>query len=567
MLSEADARCCVTLWLFAICVRGPILYLHELRANTAKWALGKRYGKFGPALMAAFWCTLAAVAIPGNPLLLALASGLTAIHQFNAMQHGGSMSYTLVFMVNIPLATAATAATIAGKRGVAEAVNAATPAIVDSYCLYVFFAALSKLNSDFFHPQRSAATAHVMASIENLVAGTPLRQPCRRLVDWTGPSAMCVFFKLTAVAGAVTEALVPLLMYFNAARAQVIVMFGMHGLFTLTRYDFSAVAAGLFPLWGYFAREGSVAAWLGWTGSPAARVLLPIALAVIMFRNGAREWGDAWDKLKVHELRLVCQLIYIAACPLMYIPTDIPPGALLLRLGSTAQADAWRTTREDLGDLGARAMLVASIASCTICFLNGSGPFFGWKTQGSISILYSNIVVENANKANHVLSPLLRIFGFPLPAVRDLVKVLETDADEVYRQLCEAPIAPDYVFEGLKKKSGWEKSGICHWGANTIQWVDYTCPGRGLIHQEDWPPVMPYYLAYFSFRCLISKIVAQSDRDFYVVYEYRGAKMRFERKGGKTLMPETSDMRLVSQPNMYVRKIVMFVPVPCDFRY
>ena len=304
------------------------------------------------------------------------------------MHYGGSMSYTLVFMCNLPLATAATAATLAGKRGVAAAVNAAAPTIVDSYALYVLFAALSKLNADFLHPQRSAATSHVMASVENLVAGTPLRRPCRRLVDWAGPRAMFAFFSVTAVAGAVTEALVPLLMYCNAARAQVMVMFAMHGLFCLTRYDFSAVAAGLFPLWGYFAREGAVAAWLGWMGSPAARALLPLALAVIMFRNGAREWGDAADKLKVLELRLVCQLIYVAATPLMYIPTDIPPGALLLRAGSAAQADAWASTREELGGLGAAAMLAASIASLSICFMNGAGPFGGWKTAGSISILY-----------------------------------------------------------------------------------------------------------------------------------------------------------------------------------
>ena len=489
------------------------------------------------------------------------------LYQFNGMQHGGSMSYTLVFMVNIPLATAATAATVSGKSGVAPAVNAAAPVILDSYALYVFFAALSKLNSAFVHPQRSAATAHVMASIENLVAGTPLAVPCRRLVAAAGSNVMYAFFSVTAVAGALTEAMVPLLMYCNVARAQVIVMFCMHGLFCLTRYDFSAVAAGLFPLWGYFARDGAVSEWIGWIGSPVARLLLPVALAAIMFRNGAKEWGDRADRIKVLELRLVCQLIYLIACPLMYIPSDIPPGALLLRSGSAAQAESWASTRAELGPWGAHAMTIAAVASCTVCVLNGAGPYFGWKTQGSISILYSNIVVEDAQRANHVLAPLLSLFGLPLPAVRDLVKVTETDAEEVHRQLCEAPVAPDFVFEPLKKKGGgWERAGLCHWGADTIQWVDYVVVGREDLHNEDWPPVMPYFIAFFSFRCLISRLVAESpDRDFYVAYEHRGKSMRFERRGGKTM--EGSDAGLLSQPNLFLRKVVMYVPVPCDFRY
>ena len=88
MLSEADARCCAALWLLAICVRGPILYLHELRVNTWRWSRGAAHGKFGPALMAAFWCTLAYIAFPGSPLLLALASGLTAVHQVRAARAG-----------------------------------------------------------------------------------------------------------------------------------------------------------------------------------------------------------------------------------------------------------------------------------------------------------------------------------------------------------------------------------------------------------------------------------------------------------------------------------------------
>lgn len=167
-----------------------------------------------------------------------------------------------------------------------------------------------------------------------------------------------------------------------------------------------------------------------------------------------------------------------------------------------------------------------------------------------------------------MLAPLLRALGLPLPAVRDLVKVIETDADEVRRQLCEAPIAPDYVFEGLKRKTGWERSGLCHWGADTIQWVDYVVVGRALLSNDDWPPVMPYFIAFFSFRCLISRLVAESpDRDFYVVFEHGGRRMRFERRGGETLHSGYGDGRLLEQPNLYLRKIVMYVPVPCDFRY
>ena len=527
--TEEDAQCFAIFWCFIINIRGPALYLHERKINVVQWALGERFDKYGPALSLAFWTSLLAIALPSYPGLFALATGLTAVHQFNALQHGGNQSYAMVFVLNISLSASCMVAAVAGQS-LAVGVNAAVPSCVESYATLIFFAALAKYNTDFIEPRTSACTAHVMASVENLVAGTPLTRILRKAVDLAGPNAMAWFFFMTAVVGAMTESLVSGLMYTNHPHAQVPIMFAMHLLFAFTRYDFSAVAAGVMPLWG-FGNPGAVShSQLGILSTPWARVLVPIILARIVLNGGAgsiietkedaactSDAKDEADIAKIHQLRFVCHCIYILGCPLTYYSSSIPPGSFLVGMGSTAQSEAFSSTREHLGHFGAAIVSMASFISFVICVLNGFGPFGGWKVAGSYAVLYSNIIVESEKHANHFLDPLLRSVGLPLAPVRDLVTVLKTNHVSIASQLVSVPIAPFNVFEGLVCEKGWERSGHLYTDTG-VAWVDLSAPGRGRLYSEDYPHIVPYKMPYFQFRCLVSNNVVSSPMDdFYVV--------------------------------------------------
>ena len=74
------------------------MYLHDdrMRREGARSLYGS--GKLGPALSFGLWASLVAIVFPGRPLLLAIAAGSTAIHQFNNVQSGVAQSYLIVFM-------------------------------------------------------------------------------------------------------------------------------------------------------------------------------------------------------------------------------------------------------------------------------------------------------------------------------------------------------------------------------------------------------------------------------------------------------------------------------------
>ena len=97
-LTEEDAACFASCWCAMMVLRGPPLYLHDdrKRQEGARSLYGS--GKLGPALTFSLWASLVAIVFPGRPLLLALATASTAIHQFNNVQSGVAQSYLIVFM-------------------------------------------------------------------------------------------------------------------------------------------------------------------------------------------------------------------------------------------------------------------------------------------------------------------------------------------------------------------------------------------------------------------------------------------------------------------------------------
>ena len=439
--------------------------------------------------------------------------------------------------------------------GMAAAVNAAAPSIIDSYTLVMLFCAFGKMCPRFFDPKVSAATAHVMASLENLVAGMPpVIRVLRALVDAAGPTRMEHFFSAVCVAGAIVETLVGLLVVTGPAWLQAVVMFSMHGMFALTAFDFSAVASALFPIWG-IGNPGGVSLWLSWILNPVSRMLMPILLLMVLYHP-----GGTYEKLYI--LRLCSHMLYIISCPLLYLGC-IPPGAFFVGWGSDEQASAWTMTRAELGDVGGFAVFIAACAAQGVAMLNGFGPFIGLQTLGTYAVLYSNIVVERFHDedSNHLLSPLFRRLGLPIAAIQDLVTVESTNAPQVARVLVLAPIAPFDVFANLVKHPGWERAGKCHWSSPVTPYIYTSVPGRKHpITDKEVIQVMPYHIPYFAFRCMISTI--PSDQDFFVTYEHKGKRHHIERENNKTSVEDT---RLLEKPNVYQRKVLKYRPMPVDF--
>ena len=546
-LTERDAQCVSSLWCFMLMIRGVALYLHSKPTKTEDlmtWVTGGTIHScpsYGPALALAFWVSLIALAHPGSPTLFAIVTLLMATHQFNRMQHSLNQSYTLVFISNIAFATTCTVAAVRGQ-GLAVAVNAATMIIMESYAMLMAFAALGKLNSGFFDPMQSAATAHVMASIENAAAGTPLVQVFRFLVDLAGPTVMYYFFLLTACIGAVVEALVPALMYLDCPRLQARIMFAMHSLFAMTRFDFSSSAAGIMPLFGW-ATPGGVSSYLGWMLSPWARVVLPGVAGIVVLRRGGwltqtttksvsgppidsmqsggtetRKDEDELQVAKVHQLRLVCHFIFILGCPLSYGGSTIPPGTFLVGWGSNKQASQWQEVYDNLGTVGGHAMSFAGVICFAICILNCLGPYIGWKTNDSYTVLYSNIIVERENFSNHIFNPVLRLLQLPISPMRDLVTVLSSDVAILHGHLVAARIAPAHVFAGLTENPQWRNSGKYWWSSGAAPYIDSSVPGRPRTRTQDAIVILPYMLPFFQLRAHISQLVFESPQlDFYVV--------------------------------------------------
>ena len=141
----------------------------------------------------------------------------------------------MMFVCNLTFATAAIAASIAAptESALEAAIQAASPTVLEIYAINMVFAAIGKMNPAFFDPMISAATAHVMASVENIACSLPraLQAIARRSVDAAGTRWMHAFFGCCCIGGFAVEAAVPLLMYANAPRTQLAIMAAMHSLF------------------------------------------------------------------------------------------------------------------------------------------------------------------------------------------------------------------------------------------------------------------------------------------------------------------------------------------------
>ena len=383
--SDSDAACFASFWSVACLVlRGPALHLHGRRADVQSWAKGHCVGKdgrFGPCLLLAFYAALATVAFPHSTLPFAVATTATALHQAASLHRGQGHSYMLVFVSNISLSAASIAALATGCS-LRAAVVAAAPAVLEAYALLMFWAALGKFNTQFFDPKRSAATVHVIGSIENLFAllPAPFARSARALVNAAGPGGMSAFFVFTAWLGAVVESAVCLLMYLDQPKSQAWTMYAMHGIFAFTAFDFSVASSGVMPLFGLY-ETGAVTACLGWLITPWARTLVPALLLWVMLTPVAGGVGSDAHISKLRQLSFVCRLWFFLSVPVLYIGAHVPHGSFLLGIGTEAREDTYASTREELGAVAYFAVQLAAFITISFSILNGAGPYGGWKVR------------------------------------------------------------------------------------------------------------------------------------------------------------------------------------------
>jgi hypothetical protein len=246
-------------------------------------------------------------------------------------------------------------------------INAAAPACVEAYAILMFFTSLGKFNPQFFDPRKSAATVHVMGAIDNLTAGTRTATALRRLVDAAGVNAMDRLFLLAAAAGAAVEDEVAVcaLIYLGFPRLWGVSAFLVHGFFSLTAFDFSVAVSGVMPLFGS-QRAGAGAAWLGWTTRRSTRWMLICILLHLVLHVGAPKGHAASTEAhsaKLSQLHRACQVWFALSCPPAYVHA-IPPGSMLLGLGSGARGVAYLEALTALGPCGYGAVVVASCITC-----------------------------------------------------------------------------------------------------------------------------------------------------------------------------------------------------------
>lgn len=367
----------------------------------------------------------------------------------------------------------------------------------------------------------------------------------RAAVNWAGADWMYAFFVFTAWLGAIIESVVVAFMYMNWPILQAWAMYLMHGLFAFTAFDFSVACSGVLPLFAMGNTPGSLAASLGWVTSPVGRILLPLALLYVVVLSRADPRDRASHIAKLQQLSFCCRGWYFATVPFLYVGGSVPPGAMLLRIGTPERAAARIETYDALGMWAYAVVQAGAFVTCAISIINGSGPYGGWKTAGTYTTLYSNILVER--DANHYIMPLVRTIRMPwCNLMLDLVTVTASDAPSIAVQLVLAPVSPPGIFADLLEKPDWKNAGRCHWAPTPPTWhtlLEYANP------EMKAQPVLPYQIPYFQLRCLISDTITKDpDATFFVEYVHKGSRRRFSVKKGRP--HAQSDQRLAQPPPM-----------------
>lgn len=252
----------------------------------------------------------------------------------------------------------------------------------------------------------------------------------------------------------------------------------MHGIFAFTAFDFSVASSGVMPLFGT-GQAGAVTASLGWLLTPWARALVPAVLLWVMLTPVAGGVGGPGHVSKLRQLSFICRAWFFLSVPVLYVGAHVPHGAFLLGLGTDARREAYAATRAELGAPAYAAVQAAALVTILFSNLNGSGPYGGWKTAGTYTTLYSNILVER--DPNHWIWPLVRLLGGPwCRLMEDLVTVTATDDPAIRSQIVIAPVVELDVFADLCASTPeWADAGRCIWMPTPPTWhclLEYANP-------------------------------------------------------------------------------------------
>ena len=155
----------------------------------------------------------------------------------------------------------------------------------------------------------------------------------------------------------------------------------MHGMFALTAYDFSLVAAAVFPLWASM-EQGSIASaqYLGWLATPYGRVVVPVLIVAFILKP-AKDNDERAKLARLHYFRLYCQVFFLMSSPIiLFAKSDMlplmPSGSKLVRISNeTFWTD--ESALSEMGAIGAFAIGVARSLILMLSLINGFGPFVG----------------------------------------------------------------------------------------------------------------------------------------------------------------------------------------------
>lgn len=392
-----------------------------------------------------------------------------------------------------------------------------------TYC----FAALAKLNRDYFKIRRSATTTFSLLVFQAYLP----RCLQERLLAAIGDVGVIRALRLGIVVLVIVEFLMPVGLIVSRATGwgdvlycSLTLVWYFHLALATVAYDYSTIAVASIALC-VPPRCLENLAWA--TIGPGARgMALAASVGLLVYVNMSK------PREKFSPLHVAAVAYLVRLRPAMWLPSpnsndfieDLTPSV------------GWCRTLEGL-------WLIATIA-------NGAGPYLGYKTVG-VWAMFSNLHVEGG-WTNHLLmrSMSWQVFHH----CRDLVTVLETDSPILrqYHTVSQLELEVNHAVTSAFAKR------------NKCALLSHSNSVLGRSGADDASFVLPYRVPYWQLRRMISTECLPKERSFFVDYrrmtEGSMETRRFEALNGQVL--GDSDGNLATPPPMLLRKLISFKSVP-----
>ena len=480
-----------------------------------------------PPHAADYALAMLAVAAPSLPTLV-LSAGATLWSDWRlaplSLDNGGTFELHTAFLLLVGLL----GALYAGEPGSAG-LAASAPFVRFNFVWIYVFAAVAKLNVDFFNPRRSSNTVFVV-----LILGGAGVSP-----DALSDASWLAAFRAGLLGLEVVEFGIPLLFYLGWVRSGVALNWAFHLALGVVAFDFSTATTVTLPLlWLPLLGRGSEP--LLWeshfgcfTTHPVAR-LVWVLVAVQLLR--VQKAGDAVGS-PVHGAWLVWAVLL--ACGLGSACWAASDDDLPWLQEAPAEGDGGLPP-PPLGASTAAAWCVAALgwASMGVFMLTGLAPYLGLKTHATYS-MFSNLRVEGGVTNHLFYRPWMAVFPF----LHDLVTVTRTNLPSVQSYMTQlggpagcGSLRP--LVERLKIDAVICSNGVLEKGKEGEE-------GRTKV-------IFPYRVPFIQLRYLVSE-----ERDaatFFVEYTQAGQRKRFELRKGGALGPGSDPQLRRRLPTVLFRK-------------